>query len=186
MSGKVVLTICNQTLNLDKPDVWSNGDIISFPKKGNLSMATNCREITLTCISAKLYNKIILNRILPFIDPLLSPNQNGFRKEHSILSQILAIRRKIEGIKEKNLPAMIIVIGFCNVSNITDRSKMFNIHTYMFKAYIISEKIVKAIAIMCNNTTATVVSPNGNTDHFEIISGVLQGDTLAPFFYYNC
>ena len=173
MSGKVVLTICNQTLNLDKPDVWSNGDIISFPKKGNLSMATNCREITLTCISAKLYNKIILNRILAFIDPLLSPNQSGFRKEQ--------FRRKIEGIKEKNLPAMITVIGFCNVSNIIDRPKMFNIHTYLLKAYRISEFAIKAIAIMCNNTTATIVSPDGNTDHFEIISGVLQGDTLAPF-----
>ena len=176
-----LLTICNQILNLDKPDVWSNGGIISFTKKGNLSMATNYRKITLTCISAKLYNKMILNRILAFIDPLLSPNQNGFCKEHSILSQILAIRRKIEGIKEKNLPAMITVIGFCNVSNTTDRSKMFNIHTYMFKAYRISGKIVKAIAIISNNTTATIVSPDSNTDHFEIIFGVLQGDTLAPF-----
>ena len=28
-----------------------------------------------------------------------------------------------------------------------------------------------------------VVSPDGNTDYFEILSGVLQGDILAPFLF---
>ena len=28
-----------------------------------------------------------------------------------------------------------------------------------------------------------VRSPNGNTDNFDIVAGVLQGDTLAPYFF---
>ena len=73
-------TICNQIFNLDKPDMWSKGDIIPFPKVSNLCLSTNYRGITHTCISAKIYNKMILNRILPFKDPLLDPNQNVFRR----------------------------------------------------------------------------------------------------------
>ena len=83
--------------------MWSKGDMILFPRKDSLSLATNDGRITLTCISAKLYNKMISNRAGPFIDPLLRPNQNGFRKGHSTLSQILTIWRVIKSIKEKNL-----------------------------------------------------------------------------------
>jgi chorismate synthase len=33
------------------------------------------------------------------------------------------------------------------------------------------------------NTKAKVVSPDGETDMFEITAGVLQGNTLAPFVF---
>ena len=45
------------------------------------------------------------------------------------------------------------------------------------------QKIVKAIEIMYINTKAKVLSPDGETDFFEILAGVLQGDTLAPFLF---
>ena len=51
------------------------------------------------------------------------------------------------------------------------------------KAYKIPEKVVKTIAIMCYKTTARLVSTDGNTDYFEILSGVLQADTLGPINY---
>ena len=30
------------------------------------------------------------------------------------------------------------------------------------------------------NTKAMILSPNGNNDLFNIVTGVMQGDTLAP------
>ena len=30
---------------------------------------------------------------------------------------------------------------------------------------------------------AKVKSPDGNTEYFDIIAGVLQGDTLAPYLF---
>ena len=36
---------------------------------------------------------------------------------------------------------------------------------------------------MYANTIAKVISPDGDTDFFEILAGVLQGDTLAPFLF---
>ena len=37
------------------------------------------------------------------------------------------------------------------------------------------------IMILYKNTKAMVHSSNGNTDFFDIISGAVQGDTLAPY-----
>ena len=31
-----------------------------------------------------------------------------------------------------------------------------------------------------------VCSPDGDTDFFDIVAGVLQGDTLAPYLFITC
>ena len=36
---------------------------------------------------------------------------------------------------------------------------------------------------MYENTRAKVISPDGETEMFEIKAGVLQGDTLAPYLF---
>ena len=44
-------------------------------------------------------------------------------------------------------------------------------------------KIVSAIAATYSQTWAKVRTPDGDTESFEILAGVLQGDTLAPFLF---
>ena len=36
---------------------------------------------------------------------------------------------------------------------------------------------------MYENTCAKVISPDGETEYFNILAGVLQGDTLAPYLF---
>ena len=50
-------------------------NIVPFPKSGNIEEAGNYRGIAVSVIAAKM----ILNRIKPYIKPILRPNQNGFR-----------------------------------------------------------------------------------------------------------
>ena len=38
-----------------------------------------------------------------------------------------------------------------------------------------------AIMILYKNIKAIVRSPDGDTDFFDIVAGILQGDTLAPY-----
>ena len=40
--------------------------------------------------------------------------------------------------------------------------------------------------MLYNNTRSMVRSPDGDTPYFEITTGVLQGDTLAPFLFIIC
>ena len=46
-------------------------------------------------------------------------------------------------------------------------------------AYGIPKEVVNVIIILYNNTCAMVISPDGDTPF--ITTGVLQGDTIAPF-----
>ena len=40
--------------------------------------------------------------------------------------------------------------------------------------------------ILYRNTKVKVCSPDGDTDYFDIVAGVQQGDTLAPYLFIIC
>ena len=40
--------------------------------------------------------------------------------------------------------------------------------------------------MLYKNTKVKVRSPDGDTDYFDIVAGVLQGDTLAPYLFIIC
>ena len=76
-----------------KPEQWSTVDIIPLPKKVTLDVPGHYRGIGLSCLPAKITNKMILNSIQPVLDQHLRQNQNGFRPGRSTTSHILALRR---------------------------------------------------------------------------------------------
>ena len=125
------------------------------------------------------YNRMLLNRIRTVIDPLLRPNQNLFRQNRTTVRQILAIRRIIEGVKSKNLTAIIIFIDFKKAFDSIHRGKMAKV----LQSYGISDMIVNAINIRYSNTRSNVCTPDYVSEEFDILSGVLQGGTLAPYLF---
>ena len=139
-----------------------------FPsqKKGDLSLATNYRGITLTPIAAKIYNSMLLNRIQPEVEKVLRRNQNGFRKSRSTVGQILTVRRIIEGVNANNLEAIILFVDFSKAFDSIHRGKIAEI----LQAYGIPNETITAIMMLYRNTKAMVRSPNGDTDFFQCCS----------------
>ncbi len=87
-----LLKVCNGILNGEKsPALWRKSAIIPIPKKGNLSVPQNYRGISLTSTAAKVFNKMILNRLKPHLETVLRKNQNGFRPGRSTIGQILTL-----------------------------------------------------------------------------------------------
>ena len=108
-----LLDICNDLLrNGTAPDLWRKSCIIPIPKKGDLGQPSNYRGISLTSTAAKIFNKMILLRIRPEVEKVLRKNQNGFRPGRNTTTQILSLRRLIEGIKEKQLTAILLFVDF--------------------------------------------------------------------------
>ena len=105
---------------------------IRFFLPGAYSMLKPALGISLTSLVTKTYNRMILNRIRPHLDCHLRKNQNGFRSGRTTTSQILALRRLIEGVKDKNLEAILIFIDFKKAFDTIHRGKMLAI----LKAYV--------------------------------------------------
>ena len=70
---------------------------------------------------------MILNRIQPYVDPLTSWTQNGFRKSRSTLYNIITLRRIIEGIKLKNILLAMVFIDMSKAFDSIHRDRMFQI-----------------------------------------------------------
>ena len=175
-----LLRFCNDALiNGIVPDAWTTSSIIPIPKKGDLSKPDNYRGISLAPVAAKIFNKLLLNRIYPQVDPLLRPNQNGFRRGRSTLPQILAIRRIIEECKIGNKSAAIVFVDFSKAFDSINREALFHI----LGLYGIPEPIIKAIRLLYDSSQSRIQTVDGYTEFFKTLLGVLQGDTLAPFLF---
>ena len=52
--------------------------------------------------------------------------------------------------------------------------------------YGLPKETISAIIMLYKNTKVKVRSPDGDKDYFDIVVGVLQGDTLAPYLFFIC
>ena len=48
------------------------------------------------------------------------------------------------------------------------------------------KETIAVIMMLYRNTKVKVRSPDGDRDYFDIVAGVLQGDTLAPYVFIIC
>ena len=178
----ILLRHCNAVYNQIPIDRWMKGCILPFPKKGDLGLVKNYRGITLTSIAAKIYYGLLtkLHRTQNWQHSYEEPKV--FQRNRSTTSQILTICRILEGVRARNLQATILFIDFTKAFDSIHWGKVEQI----LLAYSIPKETVAAIMILYRNTKVKVRSPDGETDYFDIVAGVLQGDTLAPFFFIIC
>ena len=172
--------LCNRVFRGEKPPwQWITSKVVPIPKKGDLSLMMNYRGISLTSVGAKLYNRVMLNRIRPSIEKILRPNQAGFRPGRGTTELIAAIRRIIEGASAKQLPLIITFVDFRKAFDSVSRPMLFAI----MRHYGIPERVVEAIARLYYGSKAKVFVNGDLSEEFEVSTGVMQGDVLAPYLF---
>ena len=113
---------------------------------------------------ANIYNALLRKRIELKIENTLRKNQKSLWMTRSTTSQILTIRRILEGIRAKSQK---------NITKAFDsihRGKMEQI----LLAYGLLKETVAAIMMRYRNTKVKVRSPDGDTDYFDIVAGAPQ------------
>ena len=58
--------------------------------------------------------------------------------------------------------------------------------TKVIDTYGLPKESVTAIMMLYRNIKVKVLSPDGDTKYFDIVAGVLQGNTLAPYLFIIC
>ena len=94
----------------------------------------------------------------------------------------MTIRRILEGVRAKIIRATLLFVDFTKAFDSIHRGKMEQI----LLAYGLPKETEGAITILYRNTKVKVLSPDGYTEYFDIVTGVLQGDTLAPYLFIIC
>ena len=82
------------------PCVWRQANVIALPKPGkDITLAASYRLISLLIVCFKLLERIILRRIAPTVDAVLSPSQAGSRQGRSTNDQVCAVWRSIDRLR---------------------------------------------------------------------------------------
>ena len=113
--------------------------------------------------------------------PISRKSQAGFQPGRSCAQQIHIFRRIMEGFQDYQLPLTITFLGFKKAFDSIDRKVMFAV----LRHYGIPVAVVNTISELYINSKSTVgLLVDGNiSDPFEVSTGVLQGDVLAPFLF---
>ena len=155
--------------------LWRSFGIIN--RKSSWTQISSCLSPFLAWNIGKLYKSSFICSLYQLLNPTQYANY-----DRSTTSQILTIRRIFEGVRAKNLQATLIFVDFTKAFDSIHRGKMEQI----LLAYGIPKETVAAITILYRNTKVKVRSPDGDTEYFDIVAGVLQGDTLAPYLFIIC
>ena len=161
------------------PVKWKHSIIVFIQKKGNSSSLENQRGIAKSCAIAKLTNKLLLARIRDIIEPQLLGVQSGFLAGRSTVEQTMALRYILDMCRVSKRMTTIIFFNFSKAFDSIDRRAI----SIVLSRYGVSELLIANVMQFYIGTSAVVATAHGNTEIFSAASGVLQGDSLAPFLF---
>ena len=167
------------------PSIWKTSFIIPIYWIGiPPDSPASFRPISLTSSVSKLFERIILSRLLFFLESnfILFPCQAGFRPGRSTLDQILYLSQSISDGFNKPRP------GSRMILSTIDFSKAFNFvwHSALFHE-LISAGLPPCFACwtqsFLSDSRACVVYQNHKNHFFRVRRGVLQGSVLGPVHF---
>ena len=148
--------------------------LVLVPKKGDLTIVSNYRGIAIVSVFLKLLNRLLLNR-LRALDRLMRYNQNGFRPNRGTAEQGLAMKMLIDAIAD----GLDLSVAFVDFSKAFD-SVTFAAVRAALEAFRVPANMIDAV-FNCYKVHTQTIPEVGAT--WQVETGVLQGDTLAPFLF---
>ena len=149
-----------------------------------LDSPASFRPISLTSFVSKLFERIILSRLLFFLESnsILSPRQAGFRPRRSTLDQTLYLSQSISDGFNKPRP------GSWTILSTIDFSKAFDSvwHPALFhKRFSVSLPpcFDRWTQSFLSDRRASVVFQNHKSCSFRVRQGVPQGSILGPIIF---
>ena len=190
----ILLKNCKQSLSLPLqlfwrksldegyiPQILRNSTITPIHKGNSRQHAKNYRPVALTSHIIKIFEKVIRNHLVLFLEQngLMNPNQHGFRAGHSCLSQLLQHFDEVTKLLESGVNVDVIYLDFAKAFDKLDFTitlqKLFNLG--------ISGKLWTWIRAFLSDRSQCVYIEGQKSNMETVISGVPQGSVIGPLLF---
>ena len=161
------------------PDIWKVAAITAIHKKDDKTLSKNYRPISLTCIVAKLYEKIVRNHILEHFVKYVSPKQHGFLPKKSCLSNLLECLDVAYDILDKSQPLDLIYLDFQKAFDTVPHERLL----IKLRKYGIVGKMLNVVKDFLTGRSFYVKIGDASSRKFLVISGIPQGSVLGPLLF---
>ena len=162
------------------PSIWKTCSIIPIHKMGKpLDSPASFRPISLISCVSKLFERIILSRLLFFLESnsILSPRQAGFRPGRSTLDQILYLSQPISDGFNKPRTGSPTILTLSISRKLSDRVDHHPTFSHKLISAGLSPYFARSTRSFLSDRRACVVCQYHKTRSFR---GVPQGSVLGP------
>ena len=159
------------------PEIFKHGFIIPIPKghSKSLNNPSNYRGITLLSCISKVFEKILLNRLL-YLQSYIHPLQGGFRPHFSCLHSAFLLQETIQSLRLKKKKAY---VAFIDVHKAFDTVWHVGLIVKLYERSI-PHYILQFIVRWYENLSSAVLWQSSLSRSFPIMQGVRQGAILSP------
>ena len=170
-------------MQMDIPQQWLFSKIAPVPKKGIKSKIENYRPIANLCSTTKIFEKLILQRILQIekdnnVD-ITGPQQHGFKKGHSTNTAGLALQTIIASALDEDSFALMASIDLSAAFDLVNIELLLKRMKIMGLPNDIMELVKKWLTLRYY-----YVSIKGNNSYVHLSRvGTIQGSILGPILY---
>jgi hypothetical protein len=177
---KLLNKIYNQNII---PEQWKTSRILPLHKKGKKNLIENYRPISNLCAGSKMFEKLILTRILEIEEQagisLTGDNQHGFKKGRSTITASLEIQSRVAALMDQD---QYVAVASLDLSAAFD---VVNVDLLLIrlKKMGLPTDVISLLESWLKDRQCYVEVRNSCSQYFDSNDGTVQGSILGPVLF---
>ncbi|KAK9986443.1 hypothetical protein SO802_031394, partial [Lithocarpus litseifolius] len=166
------------------PEYLNRTNIVLIPKMQGPESINNYRPISLCNSVYKIITKVIVNRIRPFLDKLVSPYQCAFIPGRRGVDNAIIVQEIIHTISKTRGRVGYMAVKI-DLEKAYDRLEWSFIRG-MLERYNLPDDLIELIMSCISSVSTSLLFNGGNLDSFCPSRGIRQGDPISPYIFILC